>query len=90
MNLLELLEYFGLYSDYLSNWYVRLSRRRFWKGDYQQDKIAAYQTLYAYIETVAKLSAPIAPFYMDQLYKDLNTVTNKENFEHTFIPIPKI
>ena len=67
--------------DYLSNWYVRLSRRRFWKGDYQQDKIAAYQTLYACLETVAKLSAPIAPFYMDQLYKDLNTVTNKENFE---------
>ena len=67
--------------DYLSNWYVRLSRRRFWKGDYQQDKIAAYQTLYACLETVAKLSAPIAPFYMDQLYKDLNTATNKENFE---------
>ena len=67
--------------DYLSNWYVRLSRRRFWKGNYQQDKIAAYQTLYACLETVAKLSAPIAPFYMDQLYKDLNTVTNKENFE---------
>lgn len=67
--------------DYLSNWYVRLSRRRFWKGDYQQDKISAYQTLYTCMETIAKLGAPIAPFYMDQLYKDLNSVTKKENFE---------
>ena len=67
--------------DYLSNWYVRLSRRRFWKGDYQQDKISAYQTLYTCMETIAKLGAPIAPFYMDQLYRDLNSVTQKENFE---------
>jgi isoleucyl-tRNA synthetase len=67
--------------DYLSNWYVRLSRRRFWKGDYQQDKISAYQTLYTCMETIAKLGAPIAPFFMDQLYKDLNSVTQKENFE---------
>lgn len=67
--------------DYLSNWYVRLSRRRFWKGDYQQDKISAYQTLYTCMETIAKLGAPIAPFYMDQLYKDLNSVTQKEQFE---------
>ncbi|MEQ6124911.1 isoleucine--tRNA ligase [Pseudotenacibaculum sp. MALMAid0570] len=67
--------------DYLSNWYVRLSRRRFWKGDYQQDKISAYQTLYTCMVTIAKLGAPIAPFYMDQLYKDLNSVTGKENFE---------
>lgn len=67
--------------DYLSNWYVRLSRRRFWKGDYQQDKISAYQTLYTCMETIAKLGAPIAPFFMDQLYRDLNSVTQKENFE---------
>ena len=67
--------------DYLSNWYVRLSRRRFWKGDYQQDKISAYQTLYTCMETIAKLGAPIAPFFMDRLYLDLNTVTKKETFE---------
>ena len=67
--------------DYLSNWYVRLSRRRFWKGDYQQDKISAYQTLYTCMVTIAKLGAPIAPFYMDKLYLDLNSVTKKETFE---------
>ncbi|MCG2460122.1 isoleucine--tRNA ligase [Flavobacteriaceae bacterium F89] len=88
----------------LSNWYVRLSRRRFWKparqsdpggparqsdpggpaqqsDDYRNDKIAAYQTLYTCLETVAKLSAPVAPFFMDQLYKDLTKITEKENFE---------
>ncbi|WP_221259319.1 isoleucine--tRNA ligase [Flavobacterium okayamense] len=65
----------------LSNWYVRLCRRRFWKGEYGTDKIAAYQTLYTCLETVAKLSAPIAPFFMEQLYKDLNRATNKENVE---------
>lgn len=64
----------------LSNWYVRLCRRRFWKGEYGTDKIAAYQTLYTCLETVAKLSAPVAPFFMDQLYKDLNKVTKKEDF----------
>lgn len=72
-------------SDYvqenLSNWYVRLSRRRFWKGDYQKDKISAYQTLYTCLTTVAKLSAPIAPFFMDQLYRDLDATTQKEGFE---------
>ena len=67
--------------DYLSNWYVRLSRRRFWKGDYQQDKISAYQTLYTCMLTIAKLGAPIAPFFMDKLYLDLNAVSQKENFE---------
>ena len=67
--------------DYLSNWYVRLSRRRFWKGDYQTDKISAYQTLYTCMETIAKLGAPIAPFFMDRLYLDLNKVTKKEGFE---------
>jgi isoleucyl-tRNA synthetase len=67
--------------DYLSNWYVRLSRRRFWKGDYQTDKISAYQTLYTCMETIAKLGAPIAPFFMDRLYLDLNAVSKKETFE---------
>ncbi len=65
----------------LSNWYVRLCRRRFWKGDYQPDKISAYQTLYTCLVTVAKLSAPVAPFFMDQLYKDLTRTTGKDAFE---------
>ena len=68
-------------NDNLSNWYVRLCRRRFWKGDYSDDKISAYQTLYTCLETVAKLSAPIAPFFMDQLYQDLNAVTGKTQGE---------
>lgn len=67
--------------DYLSNWFVRLSRRRFWKGDYEKDKISAYQTLYTCMVAIAKLGAPIAPFFMDRLYQDLNKVTNKEPFE---------
>ena len=67
--------------DYVSNWFVRLSRRRFWKGDYQEDKISAYQTLYTCMLTIAKLGAPIAPFFMDSLYLDLNKVTKKETFE---------
>jgi isoleucyl-tRNA synthetase len=67
--------------DYLSNWFVRLSRRRFWKGDYQTDKISAYQTLYTCMVTIAKLGSPIAPFFMDKLYLDLNSVTKKEAFE---------
>ncbi|KAA1243640.1 isoleucine--tRNA ligase [Aquimarina sp. RZ0] len=65
----------------LSNWFVRLSRRRFWKGDYQQDKISAYQTLYTCMLTVAKLGAPVSPFFMDRLYKDLVSNSGKENFE---------
>ncbi|QEE48884.1 isoleucine--tRNA ligase [Flavobacterium alkalisoli] len=65
----------------LSNWYVRLCRRRFWKGEYAQDKIAAYQTLYTCLVTVAKLSAPVAPFFMDRLYKDLTKASQKETFE---------
>jgi len=64
----------------LSNWFVRLSRRRFWKGDYEQDKISAYQTLYTCLLTVAKLGSPVAPFFMDRLYKDLNEVSGKEQF----------
>ena len=65
----------------LSNWYVRLCRRRFWKGEYAQDKIAAYQTLYTCLLTVSKLSAPVAPFFMDKLYKDLTQATQSENFD---------
>ncbi|EGD33908.1 isoleucine--tRNA ligase [Capnocytophaga sp. oral taxon 338] len=65
----------------LSNWYVRLCRRRFWKGEYEQDKISAYQTLYTCLEVVAKLSAPVTPFFMDRLYKDLNVVTGKDKAE---------
>ncbi|AXO80522.1 isoleucine--tRNA ligase [Olleya aquimaris] len=67
--------------DYLSNWFVRLSRRRFWKGDYQTDKISAYQTLYTCLLTIAKLGAPIAPFFMDKLYIDLTKTTQSEAFE---------
>ncbi|WP_299884627.1 isoleucine--tRNA ligase [uncultured Lacinutrix sp.] len=67
--------------DYLSNWFVRLSRRRFWKGDYQQDKISAYQTLYTCMLTISKLGAPIAPFFMDKLYLDLTKTTQTEQFE---------
>jgi isoleucyl-tRNA synthetase len=63
--------------DNLSNWYVRLCRRRFWKGDYTEDKIAAYQTLYTCLETIALLSSPIAPFYSDKLFTDLNSITKK-------------
>ncbi|PCI97123.1 MAG: isoleucine--tRNA ligase [Flavobacteriales bacterium] len=66
-------------NDELSNWYVRLCRRRFWKGEYSQDKIAAYQTLYKCLEVVAQLSSSIAPFYMDQLYSDLIAVSGKGN-----------
>ncbi|WP_347067313.1 isoleucine--tRNA ligase [Flavobacterium sp. WV_118_3] len=65
----------------LSNWYVRLCRRRFWKGEYAQDKIAAYQTLYSCLLAVAKLSAPIAPFFMDKLYKDLTQATQSEKYD---------
>ncbi|MGM5630720.1 isoleucine--tRNA ligase [Apibacter raozihei] len=66
--------------DNLSNWYVRLSRRRFWKGEYSHDKISAYQTLYTCLVNVAKLMSPAAPFYSDKLYRDLNQVTNQEPF----------
>jgi len=66
-------------TDHLSNWYVRLCRRRFWKGEYSEDKIAAYQTLYRCMETVAKLMAPVAPFFADWLYKNLNDVTGQES-----------
>jgi len=65
-------------SENLSNWYVRLSRKRFWGGEYDTDKTSAYQTLYTCLETVAKLAAPIAPFYTDQLYCDLNRISGLE------------
>ncbi len=68
-------------NDNLSNWYVRLCRRRFWKGDYSEDKISAYQTLYTCLETISKIAAPIAPFFMDQLYRDLNGMTGKNTAE---------
>ena len=67
--------------DQLSNWYVRLCRRRFWKGDYTEDKIAAYQTLYECMLTVSKLMAPIAPFFGDWLYQNLDGVSKQENLE---------
>ena len=65
----------------LSNWYVRLCRRRFWKGEYAPDKIAAYQTLYTCLLTISKLGAPIAPFFMDKLYRDLTLATQSEKFD---------
>ena len=67
--------------EHLSNWYVRLCRRRFWKGEYTEDKISAYQTLYTCLTTIAKLMSPIAPFFSDRLFLDLNTVTGKEDVE---------
>lgn len=71
----------GFVDEHLSNWFVRLSRRRFWKGDYSMDKISAYQTLYTCLETVAVLSSPIAPFFSDHLYQDLNRVSAKKKAE---------
>ena len=71
----------------LSNWYVRLSRRRFWKGDYGSDKISAYQTLHTCLLTTAKLMAPIAPFFAEQLYKDLDKVTQKEGVESVHLAL---
>ena len=67
--------------EIMSNWYVRLSRRRFWKGEYQQDKIAAYQTLFECLLIISKLMAPVAPFYADQLYRDLCNATQVEAFD---------
>ncbi|MNJ89089.1 Isoleucine--tRNA ligase [compost metagenome] len=64
-------------TDQLSNWYVRLCRRRFWKGEYEADKISAYQTLYTCLEAVAIMGSPIAPFYLDQLFSDLNALSGR-------------
>jgi len=74
---------------HLSNWYVRLCRRRFWKGEYEQDKISAYQTLYECLETLTRLMAPIAPFFADWLFLNLNSVTSRftvESVHHTDFP----
>ena len=77
--------------EYLSNWYVRLSRRRFWKGEYELDKISAYQTLYTVLLNVSKLSAPIAPFFMDKLYQDLTKNVLINNVESVHLDLfPKV
>jgi len=67
--------------EHLSNWYVRLSRRRFWRSDSNEDKLSAYQTLYTCLVTIAKLMSPVAPFFAERLYTDLNSITQKETFE---------
>ncbi|MCS7052702.1 MAG: isoleucine--tRNA ligase [Ignavibacterium sp.] len=67
--------------DQLSNWYVRRSRRRFWKSEMNREKLSAYQTLYECLITVAKLTSPFAPFIAEEIYRNLNTITNKEQFE---------
>jgi isoleucyl-tRNA synthetase len=75
--------------EHLSNWYVRLCRRRFWKGEYEQDKICAYQTLYECLETVVKLMAPISPFFSEGVFQNLNSVTNRSkvsSVHHTDFP----
>tara|TARA_B100001758_G_scaffold245694_1_gene259200 strand:+ start:163 stop:3510 length:3348 start_codon:yes stop_codon:yes gene_type:complete len=77
--------------DKLSNWYVRLSRRRFWKGAYNIEKIAAYQTLYECLEAVAIIAAPIAPFFMDNLFQDLNNVSKKHSVKSVHLSdFPKV
>ena len=76
--------------EQLSNWYVRLCRRRFWKGEYEQDKISAYQTLYECLETVIQLTAPIAPFFTDAIFSNLNSVTRKHqvaSIHHANFPV---
>ena len=76
--------------EQLSNWYVRLCRRRFWKGEYEQDKICAYQTLYECLETLARLVAPISPFFSDVLFRNLNAVTGRftvESVHHADYPV---
>ncbi|MBQ4377138.1 MAG: class I tRNA ligase family protein [Bacteroidales bacterium] len=76
---------------YLSNWYVRLCRRRFWKGDYSDDKVSAYQTLYTCLETLARLMSPIAPFFSERLFSDLNAVTHRFSVESVHhCPFPKV
>ena len=75
----------------LSNWYVRLSRRRFWKGEYEQDKRSAYQTLYECLETLSKLIAPISPFFADWLFQNLNNVTGRSEFQSVhFTDFPNV
>lgn len=79
--------------EHLSNWYVRLCRRRFWKGEYEQDKICAYQTLYECLETITRLVAPISPFFSDVIFRHLNKVTRRfevESVHHADFPQPVI
>ena len=76
--------------EHLSNWYVRLNRKRFWGGEYNDDKISAYQTLYACLKTIAQLAAPIAPFFMDRLYRDLNAVTGHYHSSVHLSDFPKV
>ncbi len=74
----------------LSNWYVRLCRRRFWKGEYEQDKISAYQTLYECLETIVKLIAPVSPFFADSIFRNLNAVTGRhkeQSVHHALFPV---
>jgi isoleucyl-tRNA synthetase len=76
--------------EHLSNWYVRLCRRRFWKGEYEQDKISAYQTLYTCLETIVRLMAPISPFFSDAVFRNLNAVTGKfsvDSIHHADFPV---
>jgi isoleucyl-tRNA synthetase len=76
--------------EHLSNWYVRLCRRRFWKGEYEEDKICAYQTLYECLETITKLMAPVSPFFSDAIFQKLNSVTNRykvNSVHHTDFPL---
>ena len=78
-------------NEELSNWYVRLSRRRFWKGEYEQDKRSAYQTLYECLETLSKLIAPISPFFADWLFQNLNNVTGRSEFQSVhFTDFPNV
>lgn len=79
------MEYF--LDEQLSNWYVRLCRRRFWKGEYERDKIAAYQTLYECLETMAFLMAPVSPFFADWLYSNLNDVTKRYEAESVHLAL---
>ncbi|MFZ6050789.1 isoleucine--tRNA ligase [Halocola ammonii] len=74
-------------TDQLSNWYVRLCRRRFWKGEFTDDKISAYQTLYTCLTDIAKMTAPIAPFFADRLFRDLNAATGKEKAESVHLAL---
>lgn len=73
--------------QHLSNWYVRLCRRRFWKGEYEQDKVAAYQTLYECMVAISKMMAPVAPFFSDWLYQNLNNATNMEAHESVHLAL---
>ena len=76
--------------EHLSNWYVRLCRRRFWKGEYEHDKVCAYQTLYECLETILRLIAPISPFFSDAIFSNLNAITNRfkvESIHHADFPV---